>query len=265
MEKGQTSEKRCTFCRLREGDVIWGRYEIFVSYSKHDSAKTDPFVESLRDRGYRVFYDKQSLMLGKGWKEDLKRGIRSSRVCILCWSENARNSEVVAYEYSHAEGLGKPILPWLLDGTPLPQMIEVQGVVVRDPLPAVDRFVPGLGMKLTLQRRLQAVTLFLLLMAGVFVFALLHRPTPKWQFTGRVIDAETKLPLSGVEVDAERHQFVTYTDNDGKYALDLPPPRPKYLHLVFAKVGYRGDEEVTVSSDRPFNIDLTRLDTRSSP
>src|ERR1041385_7682288 len=135
--------------------ISWTRYDIFVSYSHRDAASTTALAAGLRERGYKVFYDEQSINAGEPWKARLSEAIRASRVCILCWSENARTSEYVSFEYACSNGLGKPVLPWLLDSTPLPQMIEIQGVKEHDPAKAIAAFLPRLGWKLTWRRRVQ--------------------------------------------------------------------------------------------------------------
>lgn len=239
--------------------MFWLRYDVFLSYSRQDAAKTDALVAGLRGRGYRVFYDAESLVVGERWKERLSRAIRGSRVCVLCWSESARRSEIVTYEYSRAEGLRKPVLPWLLDATALPQMIEIQGVTAADPNEAVARFVPRLGWSLARRRWAMAAVLVLVLVALGWGIVRRLQPPPPWEFSGRVVDRETRLPLEGVEVDAEEHRFVTYTDRDGRYVLRMPRPKPKYLHLVFAKEGYLGEDSVTVLPDHSYNPDMTRL------
>jgi TIR domain-containing protein len=240
--------------------MFWLRYDVFLSYSHRDVAKTDALVAALRKRGYRVFYDTQSLVVGERWKERLSRAIGLSRVCLLCWSESAQRSEIVTYEYSRAEGLRKPVLPWLLDGTPLPQMIEIQGVTAVEPQDALARLVPRLGWRLTRIRLALAAVLAVALAAAGWGIAWRLQPPPPWEFSGRVVDRETRLPLEGVEVDAEEHRFVTYTDRDGRYVLRMPQPKPKYLHLVFAKEGYLGEDSVTVLPDHSYNPDMTRLE-----
>jgi len=239
--------------------MFWLRHDVFLSYSHRDGAKTDALVAALRARGYSVFYDTQSLKVGERWKDRLSRAIHRSRVCLLCWSESASQSEIVAYEYSRAEGLGKPVLPWLLDATPLPQMIEIQGVTLAEPNEAVARFVTRLGWSLTRRRWAMAVVLMLMLAAAGGEIARRLRPPPPWKFSGRVVDSRTRLPLEGVQVDAEEHQFVTYTDRDGRYTLLMPQPKPKYLHLVFAKEGYHGEDSVTVLPDHSFNPEMNQL------
>jgi hypothetical protein len=245
--------------------MLFPRYDVFISYSRQDTAIVEPFVEELRRRGYTVFFDTQSIIVGDLWKQRLANAVRSSRVCILCWSHHARDSEYVAFEYSRAEGLGRPVLPWLLDATPLPNMVELQGIIESDPAKAASRFIPRLGWKLSLRRALQASLLLLFLLASVLVYRSTHRPPPPWAFTGRVTDSVTNLPIPGVQVEAQDQveakdlRFTTYTDSDGRYVFHLPQPKPKYLHLVFAKQGYKGEEPVTIPPDLPFNTDMTPL------
>lgn len=239
--------------------MSWFRHDVFISYSRQDTEAVEPLVAALRARGYQVFFDKASIQVGENWKARLGKAVRASRVCLLCWSEHARASEFVAFEYARAQGLGRPVLPWLLDGTPLPQMIEIHGVVERNPQKAAELFRPSLGTKLSVRRLAQAAAAVVLLAALVFAYWRTHRPPPPWEFTGRVIDSETKAPLAGVEVDAEAGKFHAYTDANGEYVLQLPAPRPKYLDIAFSKQGYEGEVPVNVSADQPFNTDMSRM------
>jgi hypothetical protein len=234
-------------------------YDVFISYSRQDSATVEPLVEALRARGYRVFFDKASIQVGENWKGRLGKAVRGARVCLLCWSEHARASEFVSFEYARAQGLGRRVLPWLLDGAPLPQMIEIHGVVERDPERAAELFRPSLGMKLSVRRVLQAAAALLLLAGIGFAYWRTHLPPPPWDFAGRVIDSETKAPIAGVEVDAEQGKFHATTDANGEYVLHLPAPRTKYLDVVFSKAGYEGEAPVNVTTDQPFNTDMSRM------
>jgi hypothetical protein len=235
----------------------WIRYDFFISYSREDSASTDALTEAIRGRGYSVFYDKSSMLVGERWKTRLEKAIGSSRICVLCWSEHAKKSEYVPFEYSRAEGLKKPVLPWLLDTTPLPAMIEIHGIVEQDPVIAADLLTKRAGWRLTLRRRLSICAIFLLMATLFLIYLGTHRPAPQWEFSGRIIDSETLFPIAGVEVDAEQ-RFKTFTDKDGRYVLHLPSPRTQYIHLVFLKEGYKGEVPVDVPSDVPFNTDMVR-------
>lgn len=235
-------------------------YDVFLSYSRLDAALADQLVEALRNSGYRVFYDKESLVVGERWKDRLSDAIRASRVCVLCWSEHAKKSEIVGYEYSRAEGLKKPVLPWLLDTTPLPQMIELQGIVDMTPASAAAQVQQRIGWTLTWRRRLQTAALLLFLAATALVYMRMNRPPPPWEFDGRVTDSITRLPIVGVLVSAEGNSYVTHTSSDGTFKFLFPQPRQKYVRLVFAKEGYRGEDTGSVPADRPWPQDMQRLE-----
>ena len=70
--------------------MFWTRYDVFISYAREDLARVQPLVDELRRRGYRAFFDVESIVVGDKWKERLERSISASRVLILCWSEHAR-------------------------------------------------------------------------------------------------------------------------------------------------------------------------------
>ncbi len=112
------------------------KYDVFLSYSRADTERVAPLRDELRRLGYEVFFDVQSIDPGEQWKRRLERSIGASRTIVLCWSQNTRGSEYITFEYSRGEALHKPILPWLLDKTPLPAMLEVQGITTADPAQA---------------------------------------------------------------------------------------------------------------------------------
>jgi TIR domain-containing protein/carboxypeptidase-like protein len=238
--------------------MAWKRYDIFISYSHEDSARIDPLVAALRKRRYRVFYHIKSIVVGEQWQARLSHAITSARVCVLCWSEHAKASEFVAYEYSRAEALSKPVLPWLLDKTSLPSMLELHGVAESDPVAAADRFAARLGWPLSIRGAVIGVALVAALLAMGAGYWRFGRPQP-WNFSGQVIDNTTKYPIEGVEVDAEHRCFQAFTNKNGRYMLQLPPPKPKYIDLVFLKAGYEGEIPVNVSTDREFNTDMKKL------
>jgi hypothetical protein len=238
--------------------MAWKRYDIFISYAHEDSALIDPVVAALRKRRYRVFYDIKSIVVGEHWKARLSRAIASTRVCVLCWSQHARASEYVAYEYSRAEGLSKPVLPWLLDKTPLPSMLELHGIAESDPATAAVRLAARVGWPLSLRRAVVSVAVLAALLALGAGYWRFGRPQP-WNFSGQVVDSKTKYPIEGVEVDAEQRHFHAFTNQNGRYVLQLPPPKPRYIDLVFLKAGYEGETPVNVNTDREFNTDMKKL------
>jgi hypothetical protein len=94
--------------------MFMAKYDVFLSYSRADTERVTPLRDELRRMGYRVFFDVQSIDPGEEWKRRLERSISASRTMVLCWSEHTRGSDYITFEYSRAEALHKPLLPWLL-------------------------------------------------------------------------------------------------------------------------------------------------------
>jgi hypothetical protein len=240
------------------------KYDVFISYSRADTARVAPLREELRRLGYRVFFDTESIDPGQQWKRRLEGAIRASRVLVLCWSANVVGHEFITFEYSRAEALHKPVLPWLLDATPLPAMLEIQGITAADPAVVAARLKPALGWTLTRRRMLAGG---LSLVAAILLCAGLWRvlnppPPPNWDFSGDVIDRNTLLPIQGVEVDVMSGNEVeksTQTDAQGHFVFSLPPPKKEYVQIRFSKAGYGGEQPLRVPTDKPMNMDMAKL------
>ncbi len=238
------------------------KYDVFLSYSRADTERVAPLRDELRRLGYEVFFDVQSIDPGEQWKRRLERSIAASRTIVLCWSQNTRGSEYITFEYSRGEALHKPILPWLLDKTPLPAMLEVQGITTSDPAQAAAQLKPALGWPLANRRKLQAalgVLAAILLGVAVWWFAL--RPPPPWQFATQVTDRASGVPIPGVEVEVQIGQgkmSPCSTGIDGTCTVQLPQPEPAYVHIYLSKEGYERDQTV-VPSNKEFKTDMVKL------
>ena len=236
------------------------KYDVFLSYSRADTERVAPLRDELRRLGYEVFFDVQSIDPGEQWKRRLERSIASSRTIVLCWSENTRVSEYITFEYSRGEALHKPILPWMLDKTPLPAMLEVQGITTADPVQAAAQLKPALGWPSARRRKLQAAVVALMaILAGVAIWYFL-RPPPPWQFSAQVTDRVSGVPISGAEVDVQIGQGkmnTCSTSSDGTCTVQLPQPEPATVHIYSRKDGYERDEAV-VPTDKVFKTDMVK-------
>jgi hypothetical protein len=241
--------------------MLPARYDVFLSYSRADAERAAPLRDELRRMGYRVFFDEQSIGPGERWKRRLERSIRNSRALVLCWSEHARGSDYIMFEYSRAEALHKPIMPWLLDKSPLPAMLEVQGITTNDATQAAVQLKHALGW--TNSRRQKLWTAFALMAASAIGVALwlVLRPPPPWQFCAQVRDRVTGLPVPGVEVDVQIGQGqmnTAFTGMGGTCTLQMPQPEPATAHIFLSKEGYERDEAV-VPSNKIFKTDMVKL------
>jgi hypothetical protein len=244
--------------------MLLPRYDVFLSYSRADTQRIQPLVDELRRLGYRVFFDVQSIDPGEEWKKRLDNSIRGSRTLILCWSEHAHGSDYITFEYSRAQALHIPVFPWLLDRTPLPAMLEIQGIGDPDGAKVAAMLRRSLGWTLTLRRTIQAIAAILIVAAlAVPIWHKLNPPPPpNWQFQGEVTDLKTRMPVSGVDVIlklADGKTYTAVTDSSGAYTLqNLPPPPPVHIHLEFRKQGYIGDSPIVPSTEAGFDPKLEK-------
>jgi len=236
------------------------KYDVFLSYSRADTARVTPLRDELRRMGYRVFFDVQSIDPGEEWKRRLERSISASRTMVLCWSENTRGSDYITFEYSRAEAMHKRLLPWLLDKTPLPAMLEVQAITTADAAQAAAQMKGALGWTLTQRRRLQAGLAVLAACVAGLALWLALRPPPPWQFSAEVFDRVSGVPIPGVEVDVETSPGKggrALTGSDGTCSITLPQPEPPTVLVSWHKDGYVGDK-TPVQSNVLFKTDLVK-------
>lgn len=226
------------------------RYDVFLSYSRADAERVRPLVEELRRLGYKVFFDVESIGVGERWKNRLESSIRTSRVLVLCWSAQAKGSEYVQFEYSKAEGLAKPVMPWLLDDTPLPAMVEIQAVAIKDPAAVAKALAARIGWTLTRRRWLSAGAGAAM---GAAALAYWLRPQA-YEFEGEVTDTDS-LPLAEVDVAADTAS--AQTDAQGKFRLRLQGLQPEYVRLQFSKNGYR-KESRNAATGQAFRMALVK-------
>ena len=238
------------------------RYDVFLSYSRADTERVAPLRDELRRMGYRVFFDAQSIDPGEEWKRRLERSISASRTLVLCWSEHTRGSEYITFEYSRAEALHKRILPWLLDKTPLPAMLEVQGITTPDAAQAAAQLKRALGWTLGAQTQIAGGAGSAGGMPGRLwrCGSPCARPPP-WQFSAEVTDRVTGVPVAGVEVDVQIGQGTmnsAFTGSDGTCNFMLPQPEPATVHIFLRKDGYERDEAVA-PANMIFKTDMVKL------
>ena len=241
------------------------RYDVFLSYSRADTERVAPLRDALRQMGYSVFFDVQSIDPGEKWKRRLERSIEASRTLVLCWSQNTRGSDYVTFEYSRAEALHKLIIPWRLDKTPLPAMLEVQGISADDGVQAAAAIRPALGRTMRQRRTAQgAVIALVAILAGLGLWLALKPPPPPppWDFKGDVFDRVTRIGIAGVEVDVlqnDQIQTKTFTDAQGNFDLPLPAPRPATINVRFRKDGYQAEQPLNITTDKPWDQDMAAL------
>ncbi|MCP9493662.1 MAG: toll/interleukin-1 receptor domain-containing protein [Pyrinomonadaceae bacterium MAG19_C2-C3] len=87
--------------------------DAFISYSSPDRAWAEQFAQSLTGRGFKVFFDRDSLRVGETWEGQLDENLDSSQHLVVLWSANASRSDWVKYErtYFHLKTRGSALDP----------------------------------------------------------------------------------------------------------------------------------------------------------
>jgi hypothetical protein len=221
---------------------LFSSFDFFLSYSRAQTDRVRPLVEHLESRGYKVFFDQQSIEPGSNWKQRLRTAIRRSRAMILCWSVEAKASEYIQFEFNQALGLKKTVIPWMLDATPLPDMHrDLQGILDSHPGTVADRLAQMLGWSAARRRLSTGIAGLVLAGSSGGYFATRRAPPPPtWQFAGEVLDHGA--PVEGMTItwlDAPLAGSVfAVTDRNGHYTLALPGERRPDLRSLFHNAHY---------------------------
>lgn len=100
-------------------------YQVFVSYSSKDASFIQTLKEKLKDAGFDVWIDKELLMPSQNWRDEIDNAIKASFALIVVLTHNGFESKYVTYEWAYALGLGKPIIPILLEATDVHERLEI--------------------------------------------------------------------------------------------------------------------------------------------
>ena len=91
-------------------------HDVFISYSRRDSAIVDRIEQELNRHGVTVFIDRSGIELGTDFAEIIGNAISSSQIILFVWSENSNQSKQAANEIVLALNNGKTIIPFKIGG-----------------------------------------------------------------------------------------------------------------------------------------------------
>ena len=90
-------------------------YDVFISYSRKDSAIVDQFVRALTDAGYRVWIDSDGIYSGDQFIEKIPKAIDQSTIVLFFSSVHSNSSKWTLKEINYAQENEKKIIPIRLD------------------------------------------------------------------------------------------------------------------------------------------------------
>ena len=97
---------------------------VFLSHSHVDRDFVVEIDQLLRSKGAEPYIDQSAIQPGDELPAEITAGITRATVFLLFWSAGAARSSWVDQEWRVAQALKKKIVPYMLDGTPLPAALE---------------------------------------------------------------------------------------------------------------------------------------------
>ncbi len=93
---------------------------VFLSYSRADGDFAEVMRARLNEAGCRCWLDRAEIEAGETWCQEIDEAIRDASTVVLMMTPASRASEFVSYEWAFALGAGVPLVPVMLQPTPLP-------------------------------------------------------------------------------------------------------------------------------------------------
>jgi len=93
---------------------------IFISHSSRNNDMATKIAEGLRDAGFNVWLDLDSIPDGSRWLAEIQRGVEECGALLILMSKEARKSHWVEREALLAMELRKPLFMALIEDVPLP-------------------------------------------------------------------------------------------------------------------------------------------------
>ena len=94
-------------------------HDVFISHARKDKKIADAICETLESAEMRCWIAPRDISPGEDWTEATRKAIRSSRVMVMVFSENANAAPHIEREIAHAFYTGRIIIPFRLAETPL--------------------------------------------------------------------------------------------------------------------------------------------------
>jgi len=114
------------FLRKTDGTGrVAGPPKVFISHSHYDRETASLLQIVLEQNKVLTFLDQHQIVAGQDLKVRLITGLIWCDQLLLLWSAHTGRSEFVAWEWQCALRLMKPILPYVLDETPLPNALKM--------------------------------------------------------------------------------------------------------------------------------------------
>lgn len=97
---------------------------VFISYSSNDKPIADALCHYLEENSIPCWIAPRDILPGQTWAGSIIKAIKNCSVMVLIYSQNSNSSHQVANEIDKAFSNNKPIIPFMLDCTPMNEDYE---------------------------------------------------------------------------------------------------------------------------------------------
>lgn len=132
--------------------------QVFISYSRKDTAFVRHLAADLEKAGYSVWWDISDLRGGDDWVRLIPEAIERSEFFIVVLTPNSTASEWVRKEYTQALSLHKKVIPIMLERTAVPFALNTINFLDFTSEPAYPENVKALLLALGYTGDMPAIT-----------------------------------------------------------------------------------------------------------
>lgn len=97
---------------------------VFISHSHRDRQSATELESVLQRYGTQTFLDQDQIQAGQELPARISAGVSWCNVFLLIWSKSAASSAWVEREWNLAYQLKRPIIPYVIDKSPLPPGLD---------------------------------------------------------------------------------------------------------------------------------------------
>src|ERR1035437_957807 len=120
--------------------------DIFISYSRKDSAQAEQLAEQLTSAGLSCWIDKSGIEAATSWSGEITQAINDCRVFVVLLSSFSIASSNVSKEVSLASERKRKILPLEVEQVELPNDLAYHlAGIQRTPMTNIDAVIRALG------------------------------------------------------------------------------------------------------------------------
>lgn len=122
---------------------------VFICHSHKNNDYAYALAGHLQQKGFNIWIDRLGIGCGVNWWDAILKGLRGCGALAVVMTPESRDSEWVNLEIFIAKGLGKPILPLLLNGDNWELFVLTQYADVRNSSMPDDSFLTELSRHIT--------------------------------------------------------------------------------------------------------------------